>query len=172
MVMLKKVVCIDNEIRINTLQTPYEYHNENSLVNRDQVLQFENKANENTTVSLMSTMILEYYKNYLHIFDTIPVSKIIVSLTNLKNGMVVQNKNFKMLPLGNSVVVDDSIYYNDRMFCLWTIVMDKKLKTAEDPYIPHIDLPIKIYHNKINRLKGKASGDLTENVFVYKKAQK
>lgn len=47
--------------------------------------------------------------------------------------------------------------------------MDKKLKTAEDPYIPHIDLPIKIYHNKINRLKGKASGDLTENVLFIKK---
>lgn len=156
MVMLKKTVCIDNTIRIHTLQTAYEYHNTHSLVNTDGVLMFdENTIEETTTISLMSTMILNYYKNYLNIFSSVPVAKLIVSLTNLKNGMVVQKHNFATLPIGNSVVVDDSIYHNDRMFCLWTIVMDIKLKTAEDPYIPHTHLPIKIYHNKVHRVKGK-----------------
>ncbi|AKS25458.1 lef-8 [Clostera anastomosis granulovirus B] len=163
MVMLKKTVCIDNTIRIHTLQTAYEYHNTHSLVNTDGVLMFdENTIEETTTISLMSTMILNYYKNYLNIFSSVPVAKLIVSLTNLKNGMVVQKHNFATLPIGNSVVVDDSIYHNDRMFCLWTIVMDIKLKTAEDPYIPHTHLPIKIYHNKVHRVKGKiVCGDVS-----------
>nr|AIU36777.1 ORF131 lef-8 [Cydia pomonella granulovirus]AIU37056.1 ORF131 lef-8 [Cydia pomonella granulovirus]QDW81190.1 lef-8 [Cydia pomonella granulovirus]QGY99261.1 LEF-8 [Cydia pomonella granulovirus]QGY99403.1 LEF-8 [Cydia pomonella granulovirus] len=169
MVMLKRVVYIDNEIHIKTLQTAYEYHNEHSLLNSEDVLlRCDETGPMNTTASLMSTMVLEYYKNYLHIFNTIPVAKLIVSLTNLKNGMVVQKKGFKSLPVGNSVVVEDSVYCNDRMFCLWTVVMDSRLKTAEDPYVPHARLPIKIYHNKINRIKGKVSGD--NNEFVYEKS--
>ncbi|ABC61241.1 LEF-8 [Choristoneura occidentalis granulovirus] len=168
MVMLKKSVCINNEIHINTLQTAYEYHNKHSIINNDTVLNFEDKLGENTTAALMSTMILEYYKNYLHIFDSIPVAKLIVSLTNLKNGMVVLKNNYEFLPLGNSVVVHDSIYYNDRTFCLWTIVMDNKLKTAEDPYIPHTHLPIEIYHNKLNKIKGKTASNICE----YKKSGK
>lgn len=168
MVMLKKVVCIGDEIRINTLQTPYEYHNSESVVNVDPMLTFHDRPGEDTTVSLMSTMILDYYKDHLHIFNTIPVAKLIVSLTNLKNGMVVQRPNFSHLPVGNSVVVDDSIYCNDRMFYLWTLVMDSSLKTAEDPYIPHNKLPVKIFHNKINRLKGKMHGD--HHTFVYQKS--
>nr|ARX71981.1 late expression factor 8 [Erinnyis ello granulovirus] len=167
MVMLKRTVCIDNTIHIHTLQTAYEYHNKNSLLNNDSVLVFEeNSPIETTTMSLMSTMILNYYKNYLHIFNSIPVAKLIVSLTNLKNGMVVQRRNYTSVPIGNSVVVDDSIYYNDRMFCLWTIVMDNKLKTAEDPYIPHTQLPIEIYHNKIHRVKGKIVHNETNNLQV------
>ncbi|UXX41922.1 lef-8 [Psilogramma increta granulovirus] len=158
MVMLKKTVCIDNTIRIHTLQTAYEYHNTHSLVNIDDVLSFDENNFETTTTALMSTMILDYYKNYLHIFNSVPVAKLIVSLTNLKNGMVVQKQTFTTLPIGNSVVVDESIYHNDRMFCLWTIVMDIKLKTAEDPYIPHTHLPIKVYHNKMHRVKGKMMG--------------
>nr|WPN08743.1 lef-8 [Cnaphalocrocis medinalis granulovirus] len=155
LIMLKQKVCINKTITINTLQTPYEYHNKNSLINTLEHLQFCNRNNYNNTQSLMSQMILSYYKDYLHIFNTTPVAKLIVSLTNLKNGMVVQKNDFKILPIGNSVVVDESIYCNDRMFCLWTIVMDSHLKTAEDPYIPHINLPIKIYYKKIIRLKGR-----------------
>lgn len=170
MIMLKKVVLIDNHIYINTLQTPFEYHNSRSLINSNSVFKFHDNIKD-TTTSLMSTMILEYYTNYLHIFDTIPVAKLIVSLTNLKNGMVVQKNNYKTLPIGNSVVVDDSIYCNDRMFYLWTLVMDSCLKTAEDPYIPHHSLPVKIYHNKIYRVKGKIIGELPVEVFVYRKAE-
>ncbi|AKN80823.1 late expression factor 8 [Diatraea saccharalis granulovirus] len=168
MVMLKKVVCIDDTIFINTLQTPYEYHNRDGLV-KDKTLKFV--ESDNTTSSLMSTMILDYYKNHLHIFNTIPVSKLIVSLTNLKNGMVVQKKDYKKLPLGNSAVVDSSVYCNDRMFYLWTLVMDSGLKTAEDPYIPHTQLPIEIYYNKVNRVRGKTLGDGGGEV-VYRKSEK
>ncbi|AAQ21714.1 lef-8 [Cryptophlebia leucotreta granulovirus] len=168
MIMLKRIVHINDEIYIKTLQTPYEYHNEQSILNTDPVFRCDESGDMGTTLSLMSTMILEYYKNYLHIFNTIPVAKLIVSLTNLKNGMVVQKNDFNMIPIGNSVVVDEKIYCNDRMFSLWTIVMDNKLKTAEDPYIPHTQLPIKIYHNKINRLKGKVNAENCE--FVYEKS--
>ncbi|QOD40080.1 lef-8 [Matsumuraeses phaseoli granulovirus] len=171
MLMLKKIVSIDDEIYINTLQTPFEYHNNLSIVNSDSVFKFVNRTGEDTVTSLMSTMILDYYKGYLHIFNTIPVAKLIVSLTNLKNGMVVQKNDFKFLPIGNSVVVNDNIYLNDRMFYLWTLVMDNCLKTAEDPYIPHTNLPIKIYHNKINRLKGKLNNDVATNVIEYKKSE-
>ncbi|AAP85747.1 lef-8 [Adoxophyes orana granulovirus] len=172
MLMLKKVVCIDSKIKINTLQTPYEYHNVESVVNKKETLLDFDEIVDNTQ-SLMSTMILEYYKDHLHIFNTIPVAKLIVSLTNLKNGMVVNTvENRDCCPLGNSVVLlDNKIYCNDRMFYLWTIVMDNCLKTAEDPYIPHVDLPIEIYHNKINRLRGKLFDDNTDSEFkiVYKK---
>nr|QBH65956.1 late expression factor 8 [Phthorimaea operculella granulovirus]QBH66736.1 late expression factor 8 [Phthorimaea operculella granulovirus]QBH66866.1 late expression factor 8 [Phthorimaea operculella granulovirus]QBH67125.1 late expression factor 8 [Phthorimaea operculella granulovirus]QBH67255.1 late expression factor 8 [Phthorimaea operculella granulovirus] len=168
MIMLKRVVCIDNNVRINTLQTPFEYHNENSLVNTDPALIFEEN---NTTCQLMSTMILEYYRNHLHIFNTIPVAKLIVSLTNLKNGMVVRHtgESGNLLPVGNSVLVDESIYCNDRMFYLWTLVMDIKLKTAEDPYVPHTNLPIRIFHNKVNRLKGRIEDVCTE--IIYKQTE-
>lgn len=165
MVMLKKIVCIDEKITINTLQTAYEYHSANSIINKLGQLVFKD---DDTTVSLMSTMVRQYYKDYLHIFNTIPVAKLIVSLTNLKNGMVVQTperlSDFSFLPIGNSVGVSDSVYYNDRMFTLWTLIRDSKLKTAEDPYIPHNNLPIRIYHNKVNKVKGKIES--VDNLFV------
>nr|UYX49739.1 LEF-8 [Darna trima granulovirus] len=173
MIMLKKVVRINNKIRINTLQTPFEYHNSQSVINTPEIdIAFEDMPGENTTASLMSTMILDYYKNHLNIFDTIPVAKLIVSLTNLKNGMVVRKSRIsKFTPvIGNSVVVDESIYCNDRMFYLWTVVMDSALKTAEDPYIPHIQLPIRIHHYKVNRLKGKIVNVEIPNSFVYEKS--
>ncbi|AKN63408.1 lef-8 [Agrotis segetum granulovirus] len=157
MVMLKKLVRIHGTTIINTLQTPYEYHNKNSVVaSSNNILEFY-QENLSTTSCLMSTMVLNYYKDYLHIFNTIPVAKLIVSLTNLKNGMVVHtldNQNV-IQPLGNSVRVDPSIYHNDRMFILWTLIRDSGLKTAEDPYIPHNSLPIRIFHNKVNKVKGK-----------------
>ncbi|APO13998.1 LEF-8 [Plodia interpunctella granulovirus] len=172
MVMKKKIVCIGDDVHINTLQTTFEYHNESSVVNTNDALKFVDKPGEDNTTTLMSTMILKYYKNHLHIFNTIPVAKLIVSLTNLKNGMVVQRKDYKILPIGNSVMVGDSVYYNDRMFSLWTLVRDNKLKTAEDPYIPHTNLPIEIYHYKVNRLKGKAQLEQNEEPkFIYTKSE-
>ncbi|QBQ01664.1 lef-8 [Hyphantria cunea granulovirus] len=160
MIMLRKVVEIDKEIKINTLQTPFEYHNEKSVVNMLSVLEFCD--NDDDIVSLTSTIVQNYYKNYLHIFYSIPLPKLIVSLTNLKNGMVVQTplklKSLDYLPLGTSVTVSPSMMCNDRMFYLWTLVRDNKLKTAEDPYIPHHTLPIRVYHNKMHRLKGKTDG--------------
>ncbi|AER41547.1 late expression factor 8 [Epinotia aporema granulovirus] len=153
MVMLKQPVQINNTHTVHTLQTAYEYHSANSVVNKSKVLKF---IQHDDTTSLMSTMILQYYKGYLQIFNTTPVAKLIVSLTNLKNGMVVQKTDYKFLPIGNSVIVDDDHHYcNDRMFYLWTLVRDNKLKTAEDPYIPHHKLPMQIYHNKVQRIKGK-----------------
>ncbi|AGQ20370.1 lef-8 [Clostera anastomosis granulovirus A] len=168
MVMLKKVVIIDDRVRVNTLQTPYEFHNELSIVTMCDRLRFHDTPNENTTLSLMSTIILNYYSDNLHIFNTIPLAKLIVSLTNLKNGMVVYRACPKKPPVGHSVVVDPSIYCNDRMFYLWTLVMDSKLKTAEDPYIPHTHLPINIYHYKSHKLRGRVQG--VDVACVYRKA--
>jgi hypothetical protein len=168
MVMLKKVVRIDESVSINTLQSAYEYHNPNSVVNKTAALEFVDDNTTVTTVSLMSTMVREYYRDYLHIFNTVPVAKLIVSLTNLKNGMVVQTplrlSDRIFLPLGNSVGVDRSIFYNDRMFTLWTLIRDSRLQTAEDPYIPHQDLPIRIYHNKVSKIKGRVEN--TEAMMV------
>nr|AXS01148.1 lef-8 [Spodoptera frugiperda granulovirus] len=170
MIMLKRVVKIQPDIYLNTLQTPYEYHNPNSMVNTFDQLSFEDQNDDVT--SLMSTMIHHYYKNYFHIFPTVPGAKLIVSLTNLKNGMVVNSpmrlQSLDWLPLGHSVAVDESIRCNDRMFCLWTIVRDNRLKTAEDPYIPHVSLPIRVYNNKVHKLRGKL--DVPDTPVVYRKS--
>lgn len=170
MIMLKRVVRLHSNIYLNTLQTPYEYHNSNSFVNTMDQLHFED-GNDDVT-SLMSTMIHHYYKNCFYIFSSVPGAKLIVSLTNLKNGMVVnsplQLKDFEWLPLGYSVAVDESIKCNDRMFQLWTIVRDNQLKTAEDPYIPHHTLPIRIYNNKMHKLRGKL--DVPDASLVYRKS--
>ncbi|ACH69505.1 LEF-8 [Pseudalatia unipuncta granulovirus] len=170
MVMLKRVVRVYKNIYINTLQTPYEYHNANSMVNTMDDLAFEDLKDDVTC--LMSTMIHYYYRDYLHIFPSVPGAKLIVSLTNLKNGMVVNSpiklNNLDWLPLGHSVAVDESIRCNDRMFCLWTIVRDNKLKTAEDPYIPHSNLPIRVYNNKIHKLRCKL--DVPDAFLIYRKS--
>ncbi|AKR17532.1 LEF-8 [Mocis latipes granulovirus] len=170
MVMLKRVVKVYNNIFINTLQTPYEYHNNNSMVNTMDDLEFQDENDDVTC--LMSTMIHYYYGDYLHIFPSVPNAKLIVSLTNLKNGMVVNSplklKILDWLPMGYSVSVDESIRCNDRMFRLWTIVRDSKLKTAEDPYIPHNSLPIRVYNNKVHKLRGKL--DVPDSFLVYRKS--
>lgn len=170
MIMLKRVIKIEPNIYLNTLQTPYEYHNSNSMVNMFDQLSFVDYDDDVT--SLMSTMIHHYYKNYFYIFPTVPGAKLIVSLTNLKNGMVVNSpmtlQRLDLIPLGHSAAVDESIRCNDRMFCLWTIVRDNKLKTAEDPYIPHVSLPIRVYNNKVHKLRGKL--DVPDAPIVYRKS--
>nr|AFZ93412.1 late expression factor-8 [Achaea janata granulovirus] len=156
MIMLRCVVRIGGEVRINTLQTPYEYHNAKSVVRSHPHL-FRLEDDRDTVVSLTSALVQNYYADFMHIFATLPVAKLIVNLTNLKNGMVVQSApvDVKRLPIGNSVVVAPSVLCNDRMFKLWTVVRDRALRTAEDPYIPHHRLPIQVYHNRIHKLKGK-----------------
>nr|QKV50268.1 ORF107 protein [Plutella xylostella granulovirus] len=170
MITLKKTVKICDKIMINTLQTPFEYHNSESIVRNFKMLNFVDEHDD--TTSLMSTMIRTYYNGYLQIFNTVPVAKLIVSLTNLKNGMVVQCPtkidNYDYLPLGNSVSVDPKLMFNNRMFYLWTLVRDSNLKTAEDPYIPHSNLPIRIYHNKLHKLKGKLETDHNASSVIYK----
>nr|AFS51980.1 DekiORF103 [Dendrolimus kikuchii nucleopolyhedrovirus] len=163
MICIKKKMLIGNDIKINVLLTPYEYHYKNSL--------YYNTAISNCTIvekdsvqSLMSKLEQYYYRDFIHLFYTIPVPKLIVSLTNLKNAMPVfaysedgdnPDDCVSTLSSGYSVGVHRSVMVNNKMFKLWTLVRDSKLMTAEDPYIPHITLPIRLYNNKINKLKGK-----------------
>ncbi|AQQ80399.1 LEF-8 [Betabaculovirus altermyunipunctae] len=170
MIMLKRRVKLNGDIYLNTFQTPYEYHNRNSIVNTFDQLSFED--DDDDVSCLMSTMIHHYYQDHLYIFPSVPGAKLIVSLTNLKNGMMVNSpmklKEVEWLPLGHSAAVDESIRCNDRMFQLWTIVRDNRLKTAEDPYIPHVSLPIRVYNNKVHKLRGKL--EVPDASFVYRKS--
>ncbi|AKR17346.1 LEF-8 [Urbanus proteus nucleopolyhedrovirus] len=153
----------DENVRINVLLTPFEYHNSESLL---QTTTDVGTICENDDVRcLMSKLVQYYYKDYIRIFSTIPVPKLIVSLTNLKNAMPIVlkydtstmdlNRYFDTLSYGNSVSAPKHMLVNNKMFKLWTLVRDHKLLTAEDPYIPHCDLPIILYNNKVNKLKGK-----------------
>nr|AOL57040.1 LEF8 [Chrysodeixis includens nucleopolyhedrovirus]QGW49169.1 LEF8 [Chrysodeixis includens nucleopolyhedrovirus]QGW49309.1 LEF8 [Chrysodeixis includens nucleopolyhedrovirus]QGW49449.1 LEF8 [Chrysodeixis includens nucleopolyhedrovirus]QGW49589.1 LEF8 [Chrysodeixis includens nucleopolyhedrovirus] len=177
MVCIKRVINIAGK-KITTLLTPFEYHNAHSILKKYPEI---GKIEENDDVSsLMSKLVQYYYFGYTRIFSTIPVPKLIVSLTNLKNAMPVtcyneeleSNVFLKTLPVGNSVVVSPRIQVNNKMFKLWTIVRDNKLMTAEDPYIPDINLPIRLYNNKINKLKGKLNYTKSETpVIKYYKSE-
>lgn len=173
MVCLKRTVQIHGDAKIQTLLTSYEYHNESSLLKTTSDVGTIHE-NDNVT-SLMSKLVQYYYKGYTRIFSTIPVPKMIVSLTNLKNAMPIlkcedQNLNrtkfLDNLPMGNSVLVSPHIQVNNKMFKLWTLVRDNRLLTAEDPYIPDIKLPIRLYNNKINKLKGKLIYNKNETPIV------
>nr|QBI90257.1 lef-8 [Trichoplusia ni single nucleopolyhedrovirus] len=171
MVCIKRMINIAGK-KITTLLTPFEYHNSYSILKKHPNI---GKIEENDDVtSLMSKLVQYYYFGYTRIFSTIPVPKLIVSLTNLKNAMPVTCYNeelessvfLKNLPVGNSVVVSPRIQVNNKMFKLWTLVRDNKLMTAEDPYIPDINLPIRLYNNKINKLKGKLNHSKTETPVI------
>ncbi|ABL75987.1 late expression factor-8 [Maruca vitrata nucleopolyhedrovirus] len=155
MVCIKKQLRVNNETNINVLLTPYEYHYKHSIY-YDPIIQCTIVENDDVK-SLMSKLEQYYYHNFIHLFHTIPIPKLIVSLTNLKNAMPVfeYKEEISDLPNGYSVGVNKSILLNNKMFKLWTLVRDNKLMTAEDPYIPHMALPICLYNNKINKLKGK-----------------
>ncbi|AFO10010.1 LEF-8 [Bombyx mandarina nucleopolyhedrovirus S2] len=157
MICIKKKLRVNNEADINVLLTPYEYHYKHSIY-YNSIIQCTIVENDDVK-SLMSKLEQYYYCNFIHLFHTTPVPKLIVSLTNLKNAMPVfeykENSCVSGLPNGYSVAVNKSILLNNKMFKLWTLVRDNKLMTAEDPYIPHIALPICLYNNKVNKLKGK-----------------
>ncbi|QUJ09214.1 lef8 protein [Gynaephora ruoergensis nucleopolyhedrovirus] len=160
MVCIKRRVRMANtNVTICTLLTSYEYHNRDSVLNSTQDV---GQVQENDDVTcLMSKLVQYYYKGFTNIFCSVPVPKLIVSLTNLKNAMPVLNYDcdervlLDSLPQGNSVVVSPRIRLNNKMFKLWTLVRDFRLMTAEDPYIPDCKIPIQLYNNKINKLKGK-----------------
>ncbi|AOT85560.1 lef-8 [Cyclophragma undans nucleopolyhedrovirus] len=163
MICIKRKLLIGNNIKINVLLTPYEYHYKNSLY-YDAALSDCTIVENDNVQSLMSKLEQYYYRDFIHLFYTIPVPKLIVSLTNLKNAMPVFAYNEKQgnvddrvsaLSNGYSVGVHESVMVNNKMFKLWTLVRDSRLMTAEDPYIPHMTLPIRLYNNKINKLKGK-----------------
>lgn len=155
-VMLKKRLLLCGS-EISVLLSPYEYHDNKGILKLYNLTLLEK---QNITF-LMSKLVQYYYQNHYDIFATIPVSKLIVSLTNLKNAMTVYSENsFKQLhssqyPSGPFLVVSNELYVNDKMFQLKTIVSDYGLKTAEDPYIPHTVLPITLYDNAVFKLKGK-----------------
>ncbi|AAR28807.1 lef-8 [Leucania separata nucleopolyhedrovirus] len=164
MICIKKTIRIEREhehdTRIVALLTPYEYHNSDSIMRQVNGLIIE----ESDHVSnLMSKLVQYYYRNFLRMFATTPVPKLIVSVTNLKNAMPVlpyrtdcSKRTFlNTLPTGNSVIVDERIRQNNKMFKLWTLVRDNSLYTAEDPYIPDVLLPVCLYNNKIIKLRGK-----------------
>nr|WOC30901.1 putative DNA-directed RNA polymerase catalytic subunit [Spodoptera litura nucleopolyhedrovirus] len=162
MICIRKHILINDKVNISALLTPYEYHNGESIV-----AQIKARIVDADHVSaLMSKTLQYYYRSHLHIFATIPVPKLIVSVTNLKNAMPVieyddveWNENrerfIRNLPVGNSVVASRSSVHNNKMINLWTLVRDSRLMTAEDPYIPNVTLPVKLFNNKVNRLKGK-----------------
>lgn len=181
MICIKKKLNIRSEagvVKIMALLTPYEYHNELSYLRTVDGIDVEE---ERHCSQLMSKLLHYYYKDILSMFATTPVPKSIVSLTNLKNAMPVvtydassdANVFLDNLPVGNSVVVAPEIMRNDKMFRLWTLVRDHKLMTAEDPYIPDNKLPIRLYNNKINKLKGKLNYSKNEvpKIKYYKSAQ-
>lgn len=148
---------MDETVHINALLTPYEYHYKESLFRNNNLCEWQIADENDDVTSLMSKLEQYYYKGFVHLFHTVPVPKLIVSLTNLKNAMPVlaYDQSRRLLPAGYSVTVHRSILVNNKMFKLWTLVRDNKLMTAEDPYIPHMALPIRMYNNKINKLKGK-----------------
>nr|UIX56227.1 LEF8 [Hyphantria cunea nucleopolyhedrovirus]UIX56372.1 LEF8 [Hyphantria cunea nucleopolyhedrovirus] len=157
------MVCIAKKVRIsapvdaaiNALLTPYEYHYKNSLFHTPTVGACQIVENDDVRC-LMSKLEQYYFANYTHLFYTIPVPKMIVALTNLKNAMpVLRYSTLKAVPAGLSVAVSDNVFMNNKMVKLWTLVRDSKLMTAEDPYIPHLVLPIRLYNHKINKLKGR-----------------
>ncbi|AAZ38287.1 LEF-8 [Agrotis segetum nucleopolyhedrovirus A] len=171
MICIKKKLCIQTnngaKANIAALLTPYEYHNQLSYLRTLPGLCVE----ETMHVSqLMSKLLQYYYRDHLNMFAITPVPKLIVSVTNLKNAMPVLAYNgvqdrqafLDTLPAGNAVVVVPEILRNDKMFRLWTLVRDNKLMTAEDPYIPDSNLPIRLYNNKINKLKGKLAFNKNE----------
>ncbi|AGR56789.1 lef8 [Hemileuca sp. nucleopolyhedrovirus] len=184
MMCLKRTVrIVETNVRINTLLTPYEYHNSGSILNKTTDIGIVEEKDDVTC--LMSKLVQYYYKDVIPIFCTVPVPKLIVSLTNLKNAMPVfcyntinENNNncstsisdssnrgtsngidessfLEVLPQGNSVVVAPHIRLSNKMFKLWTLVRDHRLMTAEDPYIPDVKLPIELYNHRVNKLKGK-----------------
>ncbi|AYN45061.1 lef-8 [Alphabaculovirus alterspexiguae] len=168
-----KIVQDNDTVSIATLLTPYEYHNQLSYIHTFEGVSIEETVNVS---QLMSKLLQYYYKDHLSMFAITPVPKLIVSLTNLKNAMPVvaydhlqDNTVFlDNLPFGNSVVVSPDIMRNDKMFRLWTLVRDHKLMTAEDPYIPDVKLPIRLYNNKINKLKGKLNFNSKNEVPIVK----
>ncbi|AAM95126.1 putative late expression factor LEF-8 [Mamestra configurata nucleopolyhedrovirus B] len=176
------MICIKKKLLIHDMQsnttatiaallTPYEYHNSDSILNKVAGLQI---VQDRHVSQLMSKLLQYYYVGYMDMFAITPVPKLIVSVTNLKNAMPVVEYSsladrevfLDNLPSGNAVVVAPEIMRNDKMFYLWTIVRDNKLQTAEDPYIPDIKLPIRLYNNKINKLKGKLSYSKNETPVV------
>ncbi|AUA60270.1 LEF-8 [Operophtera brumata nucleopolyhedrovirus] len=170
MICLKKTVQVDQDVKIITLLTPFEYHHDNSVLR--QIKNVEIIENDDVSC-LMSKMVQYYYKSYLHIFATTPTPKLIVSLTNLKNAMPVisydEHQHDTMidnLPIGNVIVVDPKIRVNNKMFKLWTLIRDFRLKTAEDPYIPDIKLPMRLFNNKVNKLKGKILSAKNETIKI------
>jgi hypothetical protein len=176
MICIKKKLSISHEqsdstATIAALLTPYEYHNPDSILHKVPGLQI---IEHHHVSQLMSKLIQYYYADHMNMFAITPVPKLIVSVTNLKNAMpVVEYSNLidrqsflDNLPTGNAVVVAPEIMRNDKMFHLWTIVRDNKLQTAEDPYIPDIKLPIRLYNNKINKLKGKLTHAKNETPII------
>lgn len=157
------MVCIAKKVRIsapveatvNALLTPYEYHYKNSLFHAPALSACAIEEDDDVRC-LMSKLEQYYFASYTHLFHTIPVPKMIVALTNLKNAMpVLRYSELKTPPVGLSVAVSDNVLMNNKMVKLWTLVRDSKLMTAEDPYIPHLALPIRLYNHKVNKLKGK-----------------
>ncbi|BBD50558.1 late expression factor 8 [Samia cynthia nucleopolyhedrovirus] len=157
------MVCVAKKLRIlapvhatvHALLTPYEYHYKSSLFHDSAVGKYEIEEGDDVRC-LMSKLEQYYFAEYTHLFYTIPVPKMIVALTNLKNAMPVMPYSKRGAPpVGLSVAVGDGVLLNNKMVRLWTLVRDSKLMTAEDPYIPHITLPIRLFNNKVNKLKGK-----------------
>ncbi|AIE47770.1 lef8 [Peridroma alphabaculovirus] len=179
MICIRKTLQVKHaggEANIAALLTPYEYHNPESVLRQVSGL----RVRETPHVShLMSKLLQYYYHDHLNMFATTPVPKLIVSVTNLKNAMPVvayngvqdQTDFLDNLPTGNAVVVAPEIMRNDKMFKLWTLVRDNRLMTAEDPYIPDVKLPIRLFNNKVNKLKGKLNHAKNETpVIKYNKS--
>lgn len=112
MICIKKKLRVNNEADINVLLTPYEYHYKHSIY-YNPIIQCTIVENDDVK-SLMSKLEQYYYRNFIHLFHTTPVPKLIVSLTNLKNAMPVfeykEENCVSGLPNGYSVAVNTSIF--------------------------------------------------------------
>lgn len=170
MICIAKKVHISAPVNatISALLTPYEYHYKNSLFHTPTVGACKIEENDDVRC-LMSKLEQYYFDKFTHLFYTIPVPKMIVALTNLKNAIpVLRYSTLSTVPVGLSVVVDDNMLKKNKMINMWTLVRDSKLMTAEDPYVPHTTLPIRLYNHKINKLKGKLTlVNKTETVFKF-----
>jgi hypothetical protein len=105
---------------------------------------------EVTIDSLLSKTTKYYFGKYAQVFSSIPHPKIFVAMSNMKNSMLVTTEKRNV----NHVLVDPSIYNNNRTINLWTIVGDYKMRSSEDPYIPLRQIPMSVSTNHVCKLKG------------------
>jgi hypothetical protein len=153
--------------------TPYEVHNEHSLWKHDCELKHADAGKFLSKTTM-------HYNSSMNSFRLLPAAKSFVGLTNLKNSTPII-ENFRLsdldtpfLHFGTNLftnfvsVTDPSSYKNDRYVNLWTIIGDINLKTAEDPYIPHIKLPFDIYSVRNVNLKGIFNNKSIQDIQVIK----
>nr|UZH98385.1 late expression factor 8 [Neodiprion sertifer nucleopolyhedrovirus] len=158
--IVKQVMLSINNKIISSYATPFEMHDELSMLKNNIILQDDKKPIR----SMLSRTTLYYCNDHTDVFHQIPPAKIMVFMRNLKNASPVFHDNdFKPSQYikymknenRNCVVVNDPAHYcNDKMIFLWTMIGDIHLKTTEDPYIPNSTQPFYLYNIRSIILRG------------------